>query len=59
LTATSLLVGSMFLTGCGRSDVVSPVSEQEMDELELEFDDGLEAPEDVPSAPNEVPGDND
>jgi hypothetical protein len=55
---SAVLAGALIMTGCNQSEVVSPVSEQEVDELELDFDDGLEAPGEAPSVSTDLPGDN-
>jgi hypothetical protein len=54
LTA-SLLLGSLLLVGCGRNDVAPPVSQQEVEDLELDFDSGLESPLEEPTDSAHLP----
>jgi hypothetical protein len=51
--AAALLLGFSLLLGCGRSDTAPPVTEQEVEELQLEFDAGMEAPLDEPADTND------
>jgi hypothetical protein len=54
-----ICVATLLVVGCGRSDSPPPVSEEEMEELELDFDMGMESMFDAPDSSDEANDDND
>jgi hypothetical protein len=58
VTVASCLA-AFLVVGCGRSDTAPPVSEEDVEELELDFDSGTDTPFDAPDASDDAADDED